>query len=93
MNLKEKETKILDLCLEIARLAMKVSLEEKYHVFCSFSGHVKLFEVRVFYYTQDYSHYSAMKTVFNQEVWLNSEEAVVNLQKIASVIKSFSTEG
>ena len=91
MNLKEKE--ILNLCLKVTRLAIKVSLEEKYHVFCSFSGHVNLFQVEVLCCTQDYSSETERKTLFKQEVWFDSKDTVINLHKMVDAVKSFLTEG
>ena len=91
MNSKEKE--VLNLCSEITRLAIKVSLEEKYHVFCSFSGHVNLFQVEVVCCTQEYPSETVRKILFGQEVWFDSKDTVINLHKMVDAVKSFLTEG
>lgn len=82
MNLKENEKEILDLCSKVARLAVKVTLEGKYHVFYSFSGHVKLLEIKVFRCTQDYSFESVMQPLSQEQTYLESRFTVSSLKNM-----------
>ena len=80
MGLIESEKEILDLCAKISRLAVKVTLEKRYHVFLEFCPKEKSLKIESIHAAQIFYPKVRRKCVFKYQTCLDEIDVVDSLK-------------